>query len=189
MPSPDRRRDDAFYADLFPTTGDRTFLAQMMNTTASSVTQQLAQENDDKSYYHAGKLSLYAADMKDKIDGGTRGEVLWNDLAASRAAWLGSPRPVKVKFPARLAHEVVEIELNTAELDSIPATRRLQLIRRLIRDLQSYEAGMLLDGLDDEGGGEGSRGEEGQQRERRETDPPEPFPVASSPTTAERRAS
>ena len=109
MQPPDRRRDDAFFADLFPKTGDRTSLAQLMNTTNSSVTQQLAQENEDKSYYHAGKLSLYAADTMDKIDGGTRGEVLWNDLAASRAAWLGSPRPVRVKFPARLAHEVVAV--------------------------------------------------------------------------------
>lgn len=179
MKQPDRRRDDAFFADLFPTTGDRTTLAQLMNTSNSSVTQQLAQENNDKSYFHAGKLALYAADLMDKIDGGCRGEVLWNDLAASRQAWLGGERPAKIRFPSRLAHEVIDLELNTAELDEIPATRRLELIRKLIRDLESYERGLMLDDYED-GGDEGSRREAGSEQEAREADAPRPRPVAAT---------
>lgn len=88
MRTPDRRTDDILFADLFTSHGDRTTLAQLMSTTSSSVTQQLDANNEDKSYFHAGKLALYAADMMDAIDGGARGETLWRDLSESRAKWL-----------------------------------------------------------------------------------------------------
>src|SRR5687768_4052486 len=106
MNPPDRRTDDAFFADQFPKSGERTSLAQPMNTTPSSVTQQLAAENKDKSYYHCGKLALYAAYTMDAWVGGTRGELLWNDMVRFRERLLGLIRPSRTKFPSRLAHEV-----------------------------------------------------------------------------------
>lgn len=180
---PDRRRDDIFFGDLFPGNGARTALAQMMSTTPSSVTQQLDPDNTDKSYYHAGKCALYAADAIDAQDGGARGDVLWNDLAESRSKWLGQKRRVLLKFPSRLAHEVIDLELNTEELDQIPTARRLGLVRKLIRDLESYANGLMLDDL--EGETPLSEGE-GPQRARREADTPEPRPVAVGGLEAER---
>jgi hypothetical protein len=172
MTQPDRRRDDSFFADLFPSTGSRTSLAQMMNTSPSSVTQQLAPESDVKSYYHAGKCALYAADMIDRMEGGHRGEVLWLDLVESRQEWLGKGRAAVTRFPARLAHEVIEVELNTAEIHQVPVARRKEKIRTLIKALEAYYAG-----IDD---GDSSRDGEGPQAGQAGADTQRPRPVAAS---------
>lgn len=187
MNPPDKRKDDILFGDLFLGHGWRDTLARLMGVDNSQVTLQLDADSRVRSYYHCGKLALYAADMADAQDGGARGDVLWNDLADARAGWLGArKRPVKVKFPSRLAHEVIDLELNGDELDKIPATRRLELVRKLIRDLESYAAGLMRDDVED--AEPDYRGGEGHERVRRETDTPEPQPSAASVTTAGRRA-
>lgn len=174
MNSPDRRTDDALFADLFPTTGLRTTLAQLMNTTSSSVTQQLAQENRDKSYFHCGKLALYAGYMIDRMVGGARGEVLWADLVRLRQTLLGLTRGLRERFPSRLAYEVIEVETNSEDRSRVPVAQRRERVRQLISELEEYDAWLAS------GEGEASRDGEGPQAGQAGADSPRPRPVAAS---------
>lgn len=174
MDSPDRSTDDAFFADQFPKTGQRTTLAQLMNTTPSQITQQLAPENRDKSYFHCGKLALFAAYSIDAILGGARGDVLWNDMVSFRERLLGVIRPSRTRFPSRLAHEVIEVELNAEDRAAASLASRRGRIRQLIAELEEYDAHLAA-----AVGGEGSRDGEGSERAGREADTQRPRPVAA----------
>lgn len=109
MHAPDRRADDTLFANLFTSTGDRTALARLMDTSNSSVTQQLDPDNPDKSYYHAGKCALFASYTMDAVDGGTRGEALWRDLSEARERWIGRGAKEARIIPAPDPHAISKL--------------------------------------------------------------------------------
>lgn len=176
--APSQATDDLLFEELFSERGEQRHMARLMGVSETTMKRMLvASDENHPSDYHRGRRLAYAAGYRQDDKGKQVKAGLDEAYEAGARDKLG-PVTKRVKFPARLAHEVVEIELNTAELDSIPATRRLQLIRRLIRDLQSYEAGLMIDDLEGEDSPSGDG--EGLQRAGREADSPEPQAAAVS---------
>lgn len=89
MQPPDKRQDDILFGDQFGTNGDRDSLAHLMGVDPGQITQQLDPNNRKRSYFHCGKLALFAAYAYDRLHGGQRGETLWQDLCRAREVWLG----------------------------------------------------------------------------------------------------
>src|ERR1044072_3269669 len=123
--APDQLEDDQLFERLFSDWAEQGRMAPLMAVSRRTVARQIKSDDEHHaSDYHRGRRLAYAAGFRQD----EKGEQIKAGLDAAYESGvrdrLGSQEKEPMKFPAGLAHDLIEIELNPVEASTIPLSRR-----------------------------------------------------------------